>query len=936
MDDQISVHSKAMLEVPSSPEIFQLKKHYLLELIETRKLNAGHLKAYFFNANNFDADAFKDIVIQAFGLGLCNSSIAPIEFIKLFLEKPENNLPLSYLLEMSTWKYKQGHYEQPAFNSNDLIELWQSKPVNQLTIDAVVENSSPENYALALFFIKDERDFKDFLKIVKKVGAKPAIFEEFFKSNNCNLEQFRGLIYNLEDVPPAIARSWASKKENLSLENLSAAYAPSPVDDDLLLEWLAKSVDNKFEDAAALIDIKLRGQFFQKYIRHRSENPATSFVASSTSGSLYEAAKSNFLSKRLLPILNTLFDIDNCDAMLAASEYLKRNPENNFSIEQLINIMPNDSLSNDQLVSDRVMEDLMMDRWFQKNVKTITKKEFADFLSKVKNSAKKNQYIESYLDNLNKPKSDEEYQNFIEILKYNESEIRGNIDAAIYIFQKYFSAHQIVNFSKDVYAENSEKKFEFFTKLASNILQFRKMTNDSKLKILQSIIESLSQDRALKLKNYFERVLRENKSWDTLMRFANNENNKKLLPQYSAIKDCFANLLSKDYVTAEMLEKLSRRFQRDDMKKVSLEEIFLCYLPDQISDFLQLLEPKKADKLAQRIFSYSLLEFKHWLSKEEYSEICTKCNFRHDLSFPTVGEAICRYLAPKAKISILTPKEITEYEINFSDDDSLAQQERVVANEEFKIYLQHQCSDDYIIQLFSKIFKQDLSDLSDIERSRFIGFCNQSRTLLAHLFRQKDVLSEFCVAFAGDGCSVNITNQANIFVYGRLLEDPCDQILFSYFRNLFYTVNSSSRRDLIYFQPDPFKHEFMNEVRLFPIAFFQELQKEFYDPSRDPKIIRDVWNFFDKLGVNKGNLYEILAAEGADNVDEKAAKIAAYLTVKKTMPDLLKTEMLKGVAKESDFILKEVIQSAEPATQVGKAAAAKATKNQKSAFCSLQ
>ena len=97
MDGQISVHSKAMLEVPSSPDISQLKKHYLLELIETRKLNAGHLKAYFFNANNFDADAFKDIVIQAFGLGLRN--IAPIEFIKLFLEKPENNLSLSYLLE---------------------------------------------------------------------------------------------------------------------------------------------------------------------------------------------------------------------------------------------------------------------------------------------------------------------------------------------------------------------------------------------------------------------------------------------------------------------------------------------------------------------------------------------------------------------------------------------------------------------------------------------------------------------------------------------------------------------------------------------------------------------------------------------------------------------------------------------------------------------
>lgn len=541
---------------------------------------------------------------------------------------------------------------------------------------------------------------------------------------------------------------------------------------------------------------------------------------------------------------------------------------------------------------------------------------------------------------MNKPRSDEEYQNFIEIVKYNESEIRSNIDAAIYIFKKYFSAHQIVNFSKDVYGENSEKKFEFFTKLASNILQFGKMTNDSRLEILQSIIESLSQDRALKLKNYFERVLRENKSWDALMRFANNENNKKLLPKYSAIKDCFANLLIKDYVTAEMLANLSRRFQRNDMEKVSLEEIFLCYLPDQISYFLQLLEPKKADKLVQQILSYSLLEFKHWLSKEEYSEICAKYNFGRDLSFPTVGEAICGYLAPKAKISILTPKEIAKYEINFSDDDSLAQEERVVANEEFKIYLQHQCSDDYIIQLFSKIFKQDLSDLSDIERSRFIGFCNQSRTLLAHLFRQKDVLSEFCVAFAGDGCSVNITNQANIFVYGRLLEDPCDQILFSYFRNLFYTVSGSSQRDLIYLQPDPFKHEFMNEVRLFPTAFFQELQKEFYDPSQDPKIIRDVWNFFDKLGVNKDNLYEILAAEGPDNVDEKAAKIAAYLTVKKTMPDLLKTKMLNGVAKESDSILKaskkEVIQSAEPATQVGKAAAAKATKNQKSAFCSLQ
>ena len=162
MDAQISVHSKAMLEVPSSPDISQLKKHYLLELIETRKLNAGHLKAYFFNANNFDADAFKDIVIQAFELGLRN--IAPIEFIKLFLEKPENNLSLSYLLEMSTWKYKQGYYEQPAFNSNDLIDLWQRKPENQLTIDAVVANSSPENYALALFFIKNGISFKDFSK----------------------------------------------------------------------------------------------------------------------------------------------------------------------------------------------------------------------------------------------------------------------------------------------------------------------------------------------------------------------------------------------------------------------------------------------------------------------------------------------------------------------------------------------------------------------------------------------------------------------------------------------------------------------------------------------------------------------------------------------------------------------------------------------------
>lgn len=126
------------------------------------------------------------------------------------------------------------------------------------------------------------------------------------------------------------------------------------------------------------------------------------------------------------------------------------------------------------------------------------------------------------------------------------------------------------------------------------------------------------------------------------------------------------------------------------------------------------------------------------------------------------------------------------------------------------------------------------------------------KTLLAHLFKQPDVLLNFAATFAKDGCSYNITNQAKILLYKCLLKDPRDQILLSYFHRLFQELTqvfSGVGRDLIAMQANPFANTASNGYHLCPIVVFEEMKKEFYDPTLKDKINRNAWDFLASLNL---------------------------------------------------------------------------------------
>ena len=202
-----------------------------------------------------------------------------------------------------------------------------------------------------------------------------------------------------------------------------------------------------------------------------------------------------------------------------------------------------------------------------------------------------------------------------------------------------------------------------------------------------------------------------------------------------------------------------------------------------------------------------------------------------------------------------------------------------------------------IAAFFEKLLGLE-SEISLDNQPKLRDFFCANKGLLATLFMQKDGLDKFAAVIEslGDGCVANLATQFKIALYQNLITDDCDQVLMSVFQEKIATPILNSGTDLLTGSSsgiEIFLVSQINNSKISPNGLVEALAGEFF---KDGKKLRDVWEFFEKkLGSDAREILLEKAIElNSGNLENDAAKIATYLILQSTIPNILESKSLEG------------------------------------------
>jgi hypothetical protein len=339
-------------------------------------------------------------------------------------------------------------------------------------------------------------------------------------------------------------------------------------------------------------------------------------------------------------------------------------------------------------------------------------------------------------------------------------------------------------------------------------------------------------------------------------------------------------------LTAEGLKVIENNFGAITAAKIKLVDLFAYYdILDKLARLLKIIQPEILAKLKANFKPSGKVAY---VVDAEYQKIKSILGIELPL-MAVISEHLAKYVPP---VEILKLSEITKYEIDFSNDNTRGSKAKSKLNKKFRRLL---AADKPKAKDVASFFVELLGIEGEFGEPRqlvLLDLFKADRWEMACILSQPNGLNIFVACFStlGDGCTANIRTQWRVALYSTLIKEPCSSVLYSMFARAAAKILNSGGDNLGLIAVNILANRRINDSAISPPGLFAELVSEFF---ADGKIERSAWQLIGaKLGEARQEALLGMLSDDMGALNEIAAKIAAYLVIENTVPELLASPYL--------------------------------------------
>ncbi len=618
---------------------------------------------------------------------------------------------------------------------------------------------------------------------------------------------------------------------------------------------------------------------------------------------------------------------------------------NNLSLESLVEEVL-------KLLPENRKSDLI-DSWIEKNLEGIELKSL-EVVLKLLPGWQKLGFTTEWVENQNNHLTLEDIREVLALLDSWEKRSlaltftkKGYLEEVLELMSNHQDDYEALELAKKIIEESTEEsKLDIFIKVAKkdyfgSLYSHEEVQKEySRLKLpiskLPDLCHQLHPNNERLQAELFSEFIRSGRLQDKsiLKDFVNSlQENEQALTIISLVEDYPSIMLTESEILDLSSQRLSRKYQSisqslsqkllldslteggrktvldlfgnsADLGSKTLADLFSYYdIKDDLVGFKSVTETKILPELAS---AYSPNVNSPYIAEKEYEKLQQLFNSAEhkesNLELPKV-EVLANYLKSKVEIPTVDPEQFqfgrSEYFAN--DSASLAE-----ITETFKNLLRAEVASlrkQDVAEFFKKALNLTDAISSDNQDKLLLLFQNR-RNDLAFLLQKdegRDQLYSIIHAL-GDGCVANIANHVNNALYQSLINDSCDQALYGVFHEKISTPILNSGKDYLggyWERTNIFNNPSILPSLISPNGLIKALEERFF---KDGKIITSSWDFIEeKLGKD---LRDKLCEE-CNYDDVHSAKIAAYIILKETVPEILESKYLRTFKESFGRELKE-------------------------------
>ena len=414
----------------------------------------------------------------------------------------------------------------------------------------------------------------------------------------------------------------------------------------------------------------------------------------------------------------------------------------------------------------------------------------------------------------------------------------------------------------------------------------------------------------------------------------------RLSNKYESVSDLLNGKSLEESLNKEGLQSVRKLFSNDTSPiDIKLADLLSYYdVQNGLADFKSLLVPEVLQEVVEKFSPSSKTTYVSGGDFEKLSQLNNEATPESNITLPSV-KIIADYLSSKVGDinKVLTPEEITTYQFGSSTtlQNEAIPNRREYLTEKFRNLLESENpAYEEVSEFFERALNPEVANpeteitarngiINEENKGKLTLFFNGNKHMLASLFQQEDGLDNFAgtITSLGHGCVANISTQARTALFQSLITDPNDQALFGVFREKISGEILNSGGDLLMSGDQPgvniFNNPYINDNFISPNGLLTAISEEFYSNG---KIKKDAVEFVkqeageDVRGelansVLENNDYDV----GAFN--QEMAKIAAYMIIQKTLPDLCENKYLDQPRAEYLAIIQAGQKQEEVATE---------------------
>jgi hypothetical protein len=842
----------------------------------------------------------------------------------------------------------------PEFNV-ELFKFWVGKNGRSFAEAEEVISLHYQNYKIALYVQEPGRDYAREVANPNSQFYNPFdLTREWFKENNSteNLKLafgskdsfFSGYDQEKQEQQEYLFHEFIenSKDKFKSVEEVFDLHKSLLLPDDRVLgsaaSWLKASENNNIDkstfsnllllkDQRSRSKVSLAQQWILKEENNLEEEVFLEVLKSNGSAPLRSFAyfwfqKNNLNLEQFKNLINSVEE-KKLQKVLVSSW-------NNFSFEQFEEVFK-------IFKNNESAKTLLAISWFKKNGSNLEFDKFESVAKLIKGNQYNNEGLELADIWLN---SNTTYDNF---LKLSGSDLvfshydSNRISELFLKNKKYFAEKNFTDACKDLHPNNEDSQVDLFRETLRKISPLGANSANEEVKLIAiSFAKSLvNDDAALEACNVLRLTL--NITEAETLEIAS----QRLSSKYTSIKNLLAEKSLSESLTLEGLESVRNLFGNsvinDETK--NLAEIFSYYdIKNDLTAFKSLLKPEVALEISR---SFSPNSNSAYISENELQKI--KTVFEHpkfSLNLPKTSD-LTKYLKSKV-VTKLREAENYKAPRNYQFGSSAvlnSNSRRDDLTESFKKLLKINNPDNSQIgDFFEKLLNPE-PEITDENRllnkpdeiQKLNTFFQAQKNTLAFLFAQENGIDDFCgvIETLGRGCVGHIGTQSKSALYQTLFQSCGDLnalILFNTFQEQIIEPIIGSE-DNIAANPKGEDLLTLKEIvstSISPNGLLAGITKQFYNNG---KIRMNAENFLEtEIGAEAANslkqqVYsgieeesdaETSVAEIGKKYDVEISRLAAYVVLKKTLPELCKNKYLT----EKPRFLESLKETEKPNTEI--------------------